>query len=135
MGTRAIIAVNISRNVVVSAYCHYDGGIMDAGKTLVIYHNTLEEVQELVSGGYMRGIYDTLESTRKVTPENDEIMATVTGQTLKADNFGAEFVYWFINGDWYWTEEILEEGVEFNLDKPYWGKVAIAILDSLLNSL
>jgi hypothetical protein len=57
MSTRSTIALEYAGNVIKKVYCHFDGYTSHVGMMLLKHYPTRKEVQTLIQGGDLSGIY------------------------------------------------------------------------------
>ena len=113
MATRSRIGYVLPDDSIVSVYHHWDGYPEWLGVTLNREYNTEEKVRKLIDGGNMSNCWsDSKFNTEtkefdKVEPhvnyydgddERPEISAT--RQEAAGLNWDAEFIYFFMNGNW-----------------------------------
>ena len=107
MATRSIIA-KLDDNGLEAIYCHNDGYLSNNGKILDQHYADKDKVNELLAGGDISSLKDTIEDTifymRDRGEENKE--ATKLNNETKLLEFAfeecdAEVVYMFAYGSWY----------------------------------
>ena len=116
MATRSIIA-KLDDKGVQAVYCHNDGYLSNNGKILDLYYtdNTDEQdakdkVNELLAGGDISSLKDTIEDTTFYHRDKNEPYSRVKATTLKDESAllefafekcDAELVYMYAYGSWY----------------------------------
>ncbi len=116
MATRSIIA-KLDDKGVQAVYCHNDGYLSNNGKILDLYYtdNTDEQdakdkVNELLAGGDISSLKDTIEDTTFYHRDKNEPYSRVKATTLKDESAllefafekcDAELVYMYAYGAWY----------------------------------
>lgn len=63
MATRSYIGKALSNGNVKIIYCHFDGYLSGVGSRLKDYYTTTEQVDELLNGGDMSSLGDTINET------------------------------------------------------------------------
>ena len=116
MATRSVIA-KLDDKGVKAIYCHNDGYLSNNGKILDLYYtdNTDEQdakdkVNELLAGGDISSLKDTIEDTTFYHRDKNEPYSRVKATTLKDESAllefafekcDAELVYMYAYGAWY----------------------------------
>ena len=107
MATRSIIA-KLDDNGLEAIYCHNDGYLSNNGKILDQHYANKDDVNELLAGGDISSLKDTIEDTifymRDRGEENKEATTLKDESALLEFAFeqcDAELVYMFAYGSWY----------------------------------
>jgi hypothetical protein len=61
MSTNSTIAIQYKDNSVKGIYCHWDGYPSGVGKTLQDNYNSAEKVEELINGGFLSSLNNTID--------------------------------------------------------------------------
>jgi hypothetical protein len=112
MGTRSLIAAKFDANVdphqnIVATYCHWDGYLSGVGLTLLKQYNDSERAFTVADSGYVSSLPDLFEDfdSREDANEDDPIYFEDEWELLhSADEYSAEFVYLYADGQWYWAD-------------------------------
>ena len=112
MGTRSLIAAKFDANVdsdrgIVATYCHWDGYLSGVGLTLMKQYNDSERAFTVADSGYVSSLPDLFEDfdSRVDANEDDPVYFDDEWELLhSADEYSAEFVYLYADGQWYWAE-------------------------------
>jgi len=117
MATRSTIAMKQKDGSVKAVYCHWDGHIETAGKTLLEKYNTEKRVTKLISLGSISSLRDKL-STKKLhsfdVPQPNvtiayhrdrgeslqHYVATSVSGWCKSTSKHQDYNYIFIDGEW-----------------------------------
>jgi hypothetical protein len=116
MATRSIIAkieakgIGGADDTIKAVYCHNDGYLSNNGKKLDQHYADEDKVNELLAGGDMSSLKDTIEDTIFYHRDKKESYERVKAATLKNETellehafeyYDAEVVYMFAYGSWY----------------------------------
>ena len=109
MGTHALIACRNERNDVQVTYCHYDGYLEGAGKSLYDNFDNREDARTITNIGYLSALYDSMdENVDKSLHANTEKPTYYDSietmlKHIKTD-FYVEYVYWFEDEEWHYLD-------------------------------
>ena len=132
MSTRSLICYEDEQTKEISSiYCHFDGYLEHNGRILNAHYKDFVTVKELVDGGNIRCLSNTIEDTgyykdleNRGGSEDQERTQTHLNQYmlfdyLRADIF-IEWVYLFKDGAWHYsyliTEDYKQETIEQHLE-------------------
>ena len=116
MATRSIIAVIEAKGIggaddtIKAIYCHNDGYLSNNGKILDQHYANEDKVNELLAGGDISSLKDTIEDTIFYHRDKGDCYEGVKAVTLKNETkllkhafeeCDAEVVYMFAYGSWY----------------------------------
>jgi hypothetical protein len=109
MSTHCLIAKKTDAGFL-AIYCHHDGYLAVVGKTLALYHDTVEKVDALLALGDLSSVGVTLEPgyTVSYSRDRDEPLAdnapkeyhSLFNLRNAARAVDAEFLYVFADGVW-----------------------------------
>ena len=109
MATRSVIA-KLDDKGVQAIYCHNDGYLSNNGKILDQHYQNEDKVDELLAGGDMSSLKDTIEDTIFYHRDKKESYERVKAATLNNETellkhafeyYDAEVVYMYAYGAWY----------------------------------
>ena len=107
MATRSIIA-KLDETGVQAIYCHNDGYLSNNGKILDQHYADEDKVNELLAGGDISSLKDTIEDTIFYMRDRGEIYKEATNLhnekvliKFAFEECDAEVVYMFAYGSWY----------------------------------
>ena len=114
MATRSVIAkieakgIGGADDTILAIYCHNDGYLSNNGKILDQHYANKDDVNELLAGGDISSLKDTIENTifyaRDRGEDNKEAITLKNETELLKHAFescDAEVVYMFAYGTWY----------------------------------
>ena len=114
MATRSVIAkieakgIGGADDTILAIYCHNDGYLSNNGKILDQHYANKDDVNELLAGGDISSLKDTIENTifyaRDRGEDNKEAITLKDETELLEHAFqqcDAEVVYMFAYGSWY----------------------------------
>jgi len=110
MSTRALIGIELNNGNydVKSVYLHNAGGVESAGRLLLEFYKTMESVVELIEGGDLSVLGETLKECSFYKDRRGEdpalIVPTVHHKNVRSWPYmGAEYLYLFkpIENKWY----------------------------------
>tara|TARA_R110000803_G_scaffold40444_1_gene87174 strand:- start:338 stop:769 length:432 start_codon:yes stop_codon:yes gene_type:complete len=116
MATRSVIArieatgVGGADDTIKAVYCHSDGYLSNNGKILDQHYRDEDKVDELLAGGDMSSLKDTIKDTIFYHRDKKESYERVKASTLKNETdliehafsyYDAELLYMFAYGTWY----------------------------------
>ena len=124
MSTRSAIGMEKKDGKVICIYCHFDGYPSGVGETLKNFYNSETKVKELIALGDISSLGPKLYPTGEHSFEKPEHGVTVaygrdrgekdTNPTIYPsakefwhkipEDFGAEYGYLFIAGQWYFAD-------------------------------
>lgn len=113
MGTRSLIAI-AGDTAIAYAYCHYDGYLAGVGRKLIETYNTEENALDIVTAGYLSSLENTVEESIEKSANEGSARLVSTHQDLldEADGCGAEYVYLWEHGKWWYSERYTGETAE-----------------------
>ena len=107
MATRSVIAT-LDENGIKAIYCHNDGYLSNNGKILDQHYTDEDKVNELLAGGDISSLKDTIEDTIFYMRDRGEIYKEATKLHTEIvllkyafEECDAEVVYMFAYGSWY----------------------------------
>ena len=114
MSTRSLIGIKDDRGITY-VYCHFDGYLAGVGTTLLENYKTEDVVNELVDGGDMSSVGETIKTCAFYADRGED---GTEARTIPADtadikdvyyecgqNCWADYVYLFEDGKWYYSRE------------------------------
>jgi hypothetical protein len=112
MATRSTIAVVHKDGTVSQVYCHFDGDLSHNGELLIENYNTLDLAEELVSGGPMSTLGDSITSVvyygRDCGDNRCYPSKSWNVDIYKLPGFWQDYNYLFIDGQWMYRRYELE---------------------------
>lgn len=132
MATRSNIIMQTADGTCRRIYIHFDGYISGVGKTLHKYYNTPDRVNALIELGDLSALYPTLEAPEDHSFDNPAEGVTVAyGRDRGEEGTGAvsfqslreaaedheEYLYAFIEGKWYWTQDYPDQPLKLLADE------------------
>jgi hypothetical protein len=101
MGTRSLIGKQLNDGSILGVYCHYDGYPEFNGRVLRDNFNTEEKVNKLIDGGDMSCTWTNAGWNNETLPETPQLYKDLNEfLTAADDNYGAEYTYHFVGGEW-----------------------------------
>jgi hypothetical protein len=98
MATRSTIWLE-KENGLEGVYAHWDGYLDNNGKILYQYYDTPDKVQNLINGGHLSVLKETVEETEFYNEENKIYFADTVEDTKE---FAEEYNYIFRDGKWFY---------------------------------
>ncbi len=124
MATRSNIGIMKKSGEVETIYCHWDGYPEHNGCMLFNFYNTVEQVNELISKGYISALNKTISESEffdRITNTNYKSLKTLIDDL--SSNYGIEYVYlfselekkWYFYDNHYFMKEL--KGLKEELEK------------------
>jgi len=98
MATRSTIWLE-KENGLEGVYAHWDGYLDNNGKILYQYYDTEDKVQNLIDGGHLSVLKETVEETEFYNEENKIYFVDTVEDTKE---FAEEYNYIFRGGEWFY---------------------------------
>ena len=105
MSTRSLSGIANKNDTIRYVYCHYDGYVVGGvGELLLYYFNTVEQVNDLLSGGDLRSIGSDGRASpfserplhqRLLGGDSDEYFKTVPNDEYRVGLSDSEYIYLF----------------------------------------
>ena len=95
-------------------YCHWDGYISHNGVYLQLYYDTPEKIEKLLKLGNISSLQETIDKSHAYHRDGGEKWADGKGYGKQEYNY----VFDEHDGLWYVTEERLEHGRAYYINKP-----------------
>lgn len=107
MATRSYIGIALSNGNVKTIYCHYDGYLSYVGSVLKEHYTTVDQVNELINGGDMSSLGETINETKFYAQQGEASIAEeLTDWRSTFSDSWCEYFYLFnpSTNKWYYAE-------------------------------
>jgi hypothetical protein len=108
MATRSTIWLE-KENGLEGIFAHWDGYLDNNGKILYQYYNTEDKVQELINGGHLSVLKETVEKIEFYNEGNKIYFVDTAKDTKK---FAEEYNYIFRDGEWFYYTDYDVENIK-----------------------